>query len=98
MNIKKYNYRDNKYSIVNIKSDKQHNDYKNAMHKALLFIQNNNIIVPNLLAYHYNIKREYSLFNIPILTIREYGETDRFYLFGKIYFFQIKNVYLLSKN
>ena len=91
----KYNYRDNPYSIVNTKSDKQQYDYKYAMRKALEFVQQNNIIVPNLNIYRYNIKREYSLFGIPVLTIREYGSTDRFYLFGKLYIFQIKNVYFL---
>lgn len=92
----KYNYRDNPYSIVNVKSDKQQHDFKYAMLKALKFVQQNNIIIPNLNIYRYNIKREYALFGIPILTIREYGDTDRFYLFGKIYVFQIKNVYLLT--
>ena len=94
----KYNYRDNPYSIVNVKSDKQQQDYKYAMKKALDFIQKNNIIVPNITAYRYNIKREYSILGIPVLTIREYGNTDRFYLFGRLYIFQIKNVYFLSEK
>ena len=94
----KYNYRDNPYSIVNVKSDKQQNDYKYAIKKALDFVQKNNVIIPDITAYRYNVKREYSLFGIPILTIREYGNTDRFYLFGKVYFYQIKNVYFLSEK
>ena len=94
----KYNYRDNPYSIVNVKSDKQQEDYKYAMKKALDFVQKNNIIIPDITAYRYNIKREYSLFGIPILTVREYGSTDRFYLFGRLYIFQIKDVYFLSKK
>lgn len=93
----KYIYRDNPYSIVNVPSDERKKDYKDAMQKALKFVQSNNILVPNLTDYKYCIKREYSIFNIPILTIREYGDTDRFYLFGKIYFFQIKNIYFLSQ-
>lgn len=94
----KYNYRDNPYSIVNVQSDKHKKDYKDAMLKSLTFIQTNNIIVPNITNYRYNIKREYAVLGIPVLTIREYGDTDRIYLFGKIFIFQIKNVYFLSGN
>ena len=94
----KYNYRDNPYSIVNVKSDRQQHDYKYAMKKALDFVQKNNIIIPDITAYRYDIKREYSLFGIPVLTVREYGSTDRFYLFGRLYIFQIKDVYFLSEK
>ena len=95
----KYNYRDNPYSICNVPSDARKRDYKNAIRRALEFMQTNNIIINNIRHYEFNIKREYTLFGIPIFTIREYGDTDRFYLFGKIYVFQIKNVYyLVPKN
>ena len=94
----KYNYRDNKYSIVNVPSDERKYDYKCAMNKALKFIQTNNILVPNLTAYRYDIKWEYSLFGIPVFTIRKYGDTERFYMFGRIYIYQKKVVNYFVEN
>ncbi len=48
-----YYYRNTKYSIVNIHNDKYANDYKRAMNKSLIFMQRNNLIIPNIRKYGY---------------------------------------------
>jgi len=93
-----YNYRNTDFSIVNTKSAKNSYYYKKAMNNALIFMQRNNLTITNIRKYGYEIKKEYSLFNIPLLTTRKYGETLRYYLFGKIYIGQQKVVNLYDKN
>ncbi len=92
-----YYYRDNPYSIVNIRSEKRIADYKNAIAKALKFLQENNVRISNLSAYHYELKKSYSFVGLPILAVKKYGDTVRYCLFGKFPVFESKTIYYNAK-
>lgn len=85
-----YNYRDNAYSSVNVKSDKYICDYKYAFGKAQNFIQANNIIWNRMFNYHYTSKTSYRFIFLPIITIREWNNYKRYYLFGIVPLFTVK--------
>ena len=83
-----YFYRDNPNSTVRTRNEKYFKDCSRAFLKSLDFIQRNNIKIRNLHQYHWTSKKEYRIFNIPILTIKNFANYKRFYLFGIIMFFE----------
>ena len=84
-----YFYRDNPNSTVRTRSQKHYNDHINGILKSLEFVQRNNIKIRNLHQYHCTSKREYRIFNIPILSIKNFANYKRFYLFARFMFFEI---------
>lgn len=93
-----YYYRNNPYSIVNIKSEKSTFNYEYAMSKALDFVQKNNIIWKRLYKYPYTSKKSYHLFCLPLLTIKTYNNYKRYILFNTINIFDVKDNKKMSRS
>lgn len=92
-----YNYRDNPYSIVNIRSKRNMDAYKYALIKCMDFIQRYNIIWGRMHKYHYCEKTSYSIFNIPFITIKTYLNYKKYYLFKIFKILEIKTNKWLNK-
>ena len=92
-----YYYRVNKNSIVKkLSSEKKQNDSYYSKKYIIDFFKNNNL----KLSYKYEtITRRINYFlNIPVLKIKEYKNTQTFYLFGFLPIFKIKNNYFNFLN
>ena len=75
-----YFYRDNPYSIVNINSEKNMNNYKYAIKKCLDFVAENNICWSRQRKYHYSSKESFHLFGLPLLKIVTYCNYKKYYI------------------
>ena len=85
-----YFYRDNPYSIVNINSEKNMNNYKYAIKKFLDFVAKNNICWNRQRKYHYISKKSYSVLGLPVITIKDFINYKEYFLFKIFKILQIK--------
>lgn len=82
----KYHYRVNRKSITRAMDDKIRVDLLNARRKSVEFMQKHNIRCDEKFCMLRKV--EYKIFNVPLLTIKEWHTYKRYYIFSAIKIFE----------